>query len=174
MKTYFLTTEKEKIYTGEPAVIKVKLPENYIASYIYSCFTEENAKPFVEKGIMTGPYNEEDAVELLIPYIEGIGLKTGLKFTEVLNMFIRLYHDFPEAVCRILLKEIAIQEDMKYKDHISKSKEIFSISFIDGQIIRIPKDKILNYKTFAAFRTVDDAKKALNILNDFISDMFHE
>lgn len=66
-----------------------------------------------------------------------------------------------------LLKEIAIEMDHRYIDSIKDSKEIFSISSLNGNIIKLNKDKIKNYRNFAAFRSKEEARMARYILKDY-------
>lgn len=76
------------------------------------------------------------------------------------------------AVFSIILKEIAIELDKKYDDHINESEKIFVISVLDGRIHEVAKAHIKNYRNFAAFRTIDDAKTACRITKRFLKDMF--
>lgn len=77
------------------------------------------------------------------------------------------------AAFSIILKEIAITLDKKYKDHIRNSEDIYVISSTDGKIKRIPTpSKIRSFKHFAAFRNIDDARTACRILKDKLKEMF--
>ena len=60
----------------------------------------------------------------------------------------------------LLLKEIAMEMDHRYTDNIKDSKEIFSISSLNGNIIKLSKNKIKNYRNFAAFRSKEEARMA--------------
>jgi hypothetical protein len=76
------------------------------------------------------------------------------------------------AAFTIVLKEIAIELDKKYEDHIENSPRIFVISTLDGRIIEINKAKVKNFRNFAAFRTLEDAKLACKILRGPLKAMF--
>lgn len=106
-----------------------------------------------------------------------------------LSMSIRLHRDlvgsqqklaiilipcYPAAAFAIVLREIAIELDKKYEDHISNSPEIYSISLVDGRITKLYKSRIRSYKNFAAFRTIDDAKFACKVLREVLKDMFRD
>lgn len=84
-----------------------------------------------------------------------------------------LYKIYPIAVFSILLRELAIILDEKYPNHIENSKEIWCISAVDGEIKKI-KDvtKIKNFRNFAAFRTLEDAKIAKEVMKEALSDLF--
>ena len=72
------------------------------------------------------------------------------------------------------MRELAIIMDEKYPDHINKSKEIWSISTLNGEIVRIKcLNKIKNFRNFAAFRTLEDALKAKKIMKRALEDLFN-
>ena len=72
------------------------------------------------------------------------------------------------------MRELAIIMDEKYPDHINKSKEIWSISTLSGEIVRIKSlNKIKNFRNFAAFRTLEDALKAKKIMKRALEDLFN-
>lgn len=71
-----------------------------------------------------------------------------------------------------MLKAIAIDLDFKYEDHISKSKEIYCVSLLDGEIYQLDKNTIKSYKTFAAFRTFRDAEKAKAIIQPYLNKLY--
>lgn len=84
-----------------------------------------------------------------------------------------LYTIYPAAVFSILLREVAIVLDDKYKNHIENSKEIYTISTLSGEIIKVKDlNHIKNFKNFAAFRTLEDAKKAKQILAEPMKLLF--
>lgn len=72
----------------------------------------------------------------------------------------------------LLLREVAIELDKKYEDHIEDSEEIYCISTSNGHIFKADKKFIKNYRNFAAFRTMEDAKTAAKILRGYLRDMF--
>ena len=76
------------------------------------------------------------------------------------------------AVVQLLLKEIAIELDKKYDNHINNSEKIYAISPQDGRIHEIDKSHIKNYRAFPAFRTIEDAKIACRIVKPILKEMF--
>lgn len=72
----------------------------------------------------------------------------------------------------VLLREVAIYLDLQYEDHIQNCEEVYSISLVDGRIYKIYAPQIKNYKNFAAFRTLEDAKKACKIMKPYLKRMF--
>lgn len=84
-----------------------------------------------------------------------------------------LYRISPAAVFSVLLKEVAIMLDEKYPDHINKSKEVWVISTLDGEIKQIKElHKIKNFRNFAAFRSLDDALTAKKIMTPALQDLY--
>lgn len=90
------------------------------------------------------------------------------------TILIPLIPCYPAAAFAMVLREIAIELDKKYEDHISNSPEIYSISLTDGRITKLYKSSIRSYKNFAAFRTIDDAKFACKVLREVLKDMFRD
>lgn len=76
-----------------------------------------------------------------------------------------LIEDFPGAAISVILRTIALMMDEKYPDHISTCDTVYYHSFLDGKIHSIPTNNINKkaYKYFAAFRTQEDAVKAIKL-----------
>lgn len=76
------------------------------------------------------------------------------------------------AVVQLLLKEIAIELDKKYDNHINNSEKIYAISNQDGRIHEVDKSHIKNYKAFPAFRSIEDAKIACSLVKNHLKSIF--
>ena len=107
-------------------------------------------------------------------YINKVAQRFGWKPAKACNYLNTIDSYYPAAAFTIVLREIAIELDKKYEDHISNSPEIYSISLTDGRITRLYKNSIRSYKNFAAFRTIDDAKFACKVLREVLKDMFRD
>lgn len=105
-------------------------------------------------------------------YIEKIVARLGWKPEKAYNYFNSVYSILPAAVFSMVLREIAIELDRKYEDHIKNSPEIYVISLSDGRITKVNKAHIKNYRNFAAFRTIEDAKTACRIVKPILKEMF--
>ncbi len=105
-------------------------------------------------------------------YINKVAEKLGLTYYEADKYFSRVMSAFPASLFSMLLKEVAIELDKKYKDHIENSPEIYAISTLDGRISKINKAGVKNYRNFAAFRTIEDAKIACRIVRPLLKEMF--
>lgn len=100
--------------------------------------------------------------------------KTGLSSKGLALAFDVVEKVNPWAVVQVILKEIAIELDKQYDNHISNSKKIYAISPQDGKIHEINKKTIKSYKAFPAFRTVEDAKIACSLLKNHLKSIFED
>lgn len=107
-------------------------------------------------------------------YIEKIAKKKGWKLEKLYN-FLKGIDELSEAAAfSIVLREIAVEIDKKYKDHIQDSPKIYVISLFDGRITEANKAHIKNYRNFAAFRTIEDAKIACKIVSPLLKELFKD
>jgi len=107
-------------------------------------------------------------------YIEKIAKKKGWKLEKLYN-FLNGIDELSEAAAfSIVLREIAVEIDKKYKDHIQDSPKIYVISLFDGRITEANKAHIKNYRNFAAFRTIEDAKIACKIVSPLLKELFKD
>ena len=105
-------------------------------------------------------------------YIERIAARLGWKPEKVYNYLNSVDSILPAAAFSMILREIATELDKKYEDHIENSPEIYVISLLDGRITKANKACIKNYRNFAAFRTIGDAKIACKIVKPILKEMF--
>lgn len=113
---------------------------------------------------------DDDTIKAKV--INNLIKKTGWKSQKVANYIMNLYNLNKAAAFSTILKEIAIELDKKYEDHINNCKELFVISMMDGRIYKVPRAHVKNFRNFAAFRTEEDAKIACRILRDDLKEMF--
>lgn len=139
--------------------------------------TKDILPRLLEAGIVTTTKPEKPVAETKVPmdleyYIQKIAEKLGWKIEKVYNYLNSVDAILPAAAFSMVLREIAIELDKKYKDHIENSPEIYVISMLDGRITKANKAHIKNYRNFAAFRTIEDAKIACKITRDILKEMF--
>lgn len=139
--------------------------------------TKDILPKLIKAGIVTTKLNEKPVAETKVPmeldyYIEKIANKLNWKVEKVYNYLNNVDTILPAAAFSMVLREIAIELDKKYEDHIDKSPEIYVISLLDGRITKANKAHIRNYRNFAAFRTIEDAKIACTITRDILKEMF--
>lgn len=140
--------------------------------------TKDILPKLLEAGIVTTTKPAKSAVvESEVPmeldyYIQKIAEKLGWKMKKVYNYLNSVDSILPAAAFSMVLREVAIELDKKYEDYIEKSPEIYVISMLNGRITKTDKAYIKNYKNFAAFRSISDAKIACKITKDILKDMF--
>lgn len=117
------------------------------------------------------PMKVDESVNLEF-FINRIAEKRGWKYDKTNGWLGSIAAFSPIAAFNIVAREIAIYLDQKYVDHIENSDRIFAISPLDGRIHELCKAHIKNYRNFAAFRTVEDAKFACKILREPLKSMF--
>lgn len=105
-------------------------------------------------------------------YIRKIAERMGWHNNKIGNYLDTLSLISLPSVFSVLLREIAVELDKKYENHIQDSPEIYVVSMFDGKITKANKALIKNYKNFAAFRSIEDAKIACKILKPILRDMF--
>ena len=139
--------------------------------------TKDILPKLIKAGIVTTKLDEKPVAETKIPmeldyYIEKIANKLNWKVEKVYNYLNNVDTILPAAAFSMVLREVAVELDKKYKDHIEKSPEIYVVSLLDGRITKANKAHIKNYRNFAAFRTVEDAKIACSIVRDILKELF--
>lgn len=143
------------------------------AGYVPVMVTEEMLEKAVRDGVLT---SEEDGTHLDINYyVEHLAERIGWNQENLAKYLDNLYKIYPTAVFHILLREVAIVLDQKYPDHIERSEEIWFISTATGKIHRMSeaqRERVINFKNFAAFRTLEDAKAAMHIMKVPMKELF--
>lgn len=137
--------------------------------------TEENLSELLERGIITpvkSVWNDYQNRMTLPYYIEKLAERFGWKPEKMTNYLNTIDSVYPAAAFSMILREVAIELDKKYEDHIEKSPEIYVISMLDGRITKANKAHIKNYRNFAAFRSVEDAKFACSVTREILKELF--
>ena len=132
-------------------------------------------KELMDKLIKDGKVNiveEKDINRIWNNAIENLAKKTNWKEEKLLNILNTLHLANPWAATQMVLREIAIELDKKYDDHINKSEKIYVISPQDGRIHEINKKTVKNYKAFPAFRSIEDAKIACSLVRENLKSIF--
>lgn len=178
MEKYYLTNGKEvkvgdtisnvKTFT-HPMLGEINVTECVVVT--------EDTLPILEQAGVILKYDKNKKNTNEVPmelnyYIEKIAKRLNWKVEKVYNYLNNVDTVLPAAAFSMILREIAIELDKKYTDHIQDSPEIYVISLFDGRITKANKAHIKNYKNFAAFRSVDDARIACKITKDILKEMF--
>lgn len=173
----FVLKNGEEVKVGDKLIkyAKVNTPvgEGFIVQEVI--VNEETLPKLLEEGLVipTGKAIMDTTVPMELDfYIEKIAKRLGWKVDKVYNYLNNVDSILPAAAFSMVLREIAIELDKKYEDHIDKSPDIYSISMLDGRITKVNKAHIKNYRNFAAFRNIEDAKVACRIVKPILKEMF--
>lgn len=124
----------------------------------------------IKKGLMVeredleeGPLKSEKDVEY---YLRKICQKSSLNEENSMEFLFTLLNICPASLYTMFLREIAIDLDANYEDHISNSPDIYMVDIISMKVYNLRKGCIKDYKNFAAFRSVREAQIALGLLEE--------
>ena len=178
MEKFYLKNGKE-VQIGDIiiATSKKESPNFTETSIKYIEVTEDILPKLLDDGIITVNHTKDTVNKYEVPmdmeyYIQKIANRLNWKIDKVYNYLNNVDIINPAAAFSMILREIAIELDKKYEDHIENSPEIYVISMFDGRITKANKAHIKNYRNFAAFRSVSDAKIACNIMKDTLKELF--
>lgn len=119
--------------------------------------TNNNLESLVRIGVV-GKYEEPIVPIRSLYYLQKLYNKVTISFRD---------SSIIPILIPVLLKEIAMEMDHRYTDNIKDSREVFSISSLNGNIVKLNKNRIKNYRNFAAFRSKEEARMARYILKDY-------
>lgn len=105
-------------------------------------------------------------------YISRLAEKHGWKPEDMDKYLRKLYTISKGAVFTLILREIAVALDEKYDDHIRNSEEIYVVDLTNGHIGKTDKKLIKDYRYFAAFRNMEDARFACHVMKSYLRDMY--
>ena len=175
MIRFYVTETGEEVFVGKP----ISLTTNSFgeaSTEIPLILTSFMASLLVNIGILTMK-QEDDKKDSKINlnleyYAESIAKRFGIQ-PSLWKATLNLIHQInPQAAFSILLREIAVELDKKYVNHIQDSSKIYVIATINGKITEVNKATIKNYRNFAAFRTIEDAKIACGITKNLLRELY--
>lgn len=173
MKKFILADSGKEINFGDKVLIVETV--NYPLGVAKIHRTAVVTKELMDKLIKDGKVNvvgERDINKIWNDAIRSLAKKTNWKEEKLLNILATLHLANPWAATQMVLREIAIELDKKYDDHINKSEKIYVISPQDGRIHEINKKTVKNYKAFPAFRSIEDAKIACSLIREHLKSIF--
>jgi hypothetical protein len=149
MEKIYLKNGKE-VQLGDTLtkVSKVKVPFLSGGTVVQHIVVTKDILPkLLEAGIVTTTKPEKHVAKAEVPmeldyYIQKIAKRLGWKVEKVSNYLNNVDTILPAAALSMVLREIAIELDKKYEDHIEKSPEIYAISMLDGRITKANKAHI--------------------------------
>lgn len=177
MKKFYLQNGKE-VQIGDTICRVEKVKQGMFGEHIL--VSKEILPKLIKAGIIlertakggeVTPTNGEIPMDLEY-YVQKIADKMGWHIDKTYNYLNNVDAILPAAAFSMVLREVAIELDKKYEGHIENSPEIYVISMLEGRIIKANKAYIKNYRNFAAFRSIEDAKIACRIVRDILKEMF--
>lgn len=170
MKKYIVNATGKEIKVGMSIVIcALNVPNNECSAII---ITENILNTLIKAGFVSVVDDEEIGAAIWNKALINLSKKTGLEIENLTNTLCALDKANPWASILFVLKEIAVVLDSKYQNSIHNSKEIYVISPQDGKIHKLDKGMIKNYKAFPAFRSMEDAKIAYGLVEEYLKDIF--
>lgn len=175
MKKIYLTANGKEVKIGE-AVTTVDVLTHPVFGEVCSelsiLVTPESIPMLKKAGIIAE--EGDPGVKILSGdmIVERLAKKQGWKPQKMMNYLVNLADINPAAWFNTVLREVAVILDEEYEDHIENSPEIYVISMFDGRITKANKAHIKNYRNFAAFRSVEDARIACRFLKGSLKELF--
>lgn len=167
-KFYF---EGKEVSLGDTITASHKSDDGKTVTTLTTSITDFTLPLLVQAGIITVK-KVDDSSKDVDYFVNKIATKMGWNVNKANNILYEVYNLYPAAVFNIILREVAVELDHKYEDHIQNSPEIFVVSTLDGRISKVNKAHIKNYRNFAAFRSIEDAKTACKILREILKAMY--
>jgi uncharacterized protein (DUF2267 family) len=167
-KFYF---EGKEVSLVDTITASHKSDDGKVVTTLTTSITDFTLPLLVQAGIITVKKVDDNSKDVDY-FINKIATKMGWNVNKAYNILEEVYNLYPAAVFSIILREVAVELDHKYEDHIQNSPEIFVVSTLDGRISKANKAHIKNYRNFAAFRSIEDAKTACKILREILKSMY--
>lgn len=178
----FITNDGKKVSLGEPFSSTATLKKEGVKTiFIFksNALTPSQARMLVKEGILKEEIPlDKTQQEFEIPtFSEVIALiSTWLMGTphakNIAKEFLVRMPDYAEF--SVILRALAVLIDRKYPDHINSADvdKYFTIDMTNGRVCEVPKNKIKNFRNFAAFRSIDDIKIATKLLRPLIKELW--
>ena len=173
----FYTKEGNRIELNKPFNILIPVGDRNITITIMTSEISHLEK-LAETGFITVETKKQDPkeAELQKELIEAL-LKKLPEGTEKehLDTLMEIYEEInPTAFFQMLLKELAVIMDRKYEDHIRKCNSVYLFDLWRGKILHFPVTESMNFRTFSAFRTKEDIKEALHLLQPLLRRIYEK
>jgi hypothetical protein len=112
---------------------------------------------------------------LVIPeiVINSLAARLYWKREKVINYVMSIWEINHWAATEIMLREIAKTFDLRHSGDICHQTEVYVISSYNGHVYRLFRNDITTFKNFAAFRSGEEAKDAIKLLQSFFDIMFN-
>ncbi len=153
----------------ETTISKITFTKKEFADFLFNMIVDlQKASEYIDK-----KFNKKlSSTGLLSTAIDNLAAKLKWKPEKLLGVLDKLKEVNVAITFSLVLKQIAIDLDKKYKDHILKSPELYCISLFDGTICKVTPNKDGNYTNMALFRSEEEAQSAIEALKFIYKEMF--
>lgn len=182
MVKYVLKQNGEEVKVGDTLINRgiVDIPLGKAHVFQEILVTKDNIPELIKEGIITLAHLSNCTCNECLPeekmqisyYVNKIAERLDCIPSKIGKLLESLNYIHPAASFSVVLREIAIELDKKYDDHIQNSPKIYVVSSLDGRITEANKAHIKNYKNFAAFRSIEDARIACKITRKLLKNMY--
>ena len=179
MNRFFIKDTKEEVFLGKP--LKITLSKGGVTQHIEAnpC-TPELMAYLINLGVVVTSsdkpkYPNPHGISLSVKfYVAKLAKKMNLKFEVCEAMLGNIVSYSPITVLSLLAKQISLELDQHYEGHIRNAEHVFVLSTVNGTITEIPSEARadINYRNFAAFRSLEDANLAYSILSHLYNEAF--
>ena len=153
----------------ETTISKITFTKKEFADFLFNIIVDpQKASEYIDKKLNKKP----SSTGLLSTAIDNLAAKLKWKPEKLLGVLDKLKEVNIAITFSLVLKQIAIDLDKKYEDHILKSPKLYCISLFDGTICEITPTKHGNYSNIALFRSEEEAQSAIEALKPFYKEMF--
>lgn len=153
----------------ETTISKITFTKEEFEDFLFDVIVNsQKASEYIDKKLNKKP----SSLGLLNTAIDNLAAKLKWKPEKLLVVLDKLKEVNIAITFSLVLKQIAIDLDKKYEDHILKSPKLYCISLFDGTICEITTTKHGKYSNIALFRSKEDAKLAIEALEPFYKEMF--
>ena len=153
----------------ETTISKITFTKKEFADFLFNIIVDpQKASEYIDKKLNKKP----SSTGLLSTAIDNLAAKLKWKPEKLLGVLDKLKEVNIAITFSLVLKQIAIDLDKKYEDHILKSPKLYCINLFDGTICRITPNKDENYTNMALFRSEEEAQSAIAALKPFYKEMF--
>lgn len=153
----------------ETTISKITFTKEEFENFLFDVIVNpQKASEYIDKKLNKKPSSSG----LLSTAIDNLAAKLKWKPEKLLGVLDKLKEINIAITFSLVLKQIAIDLDKKYEDHILKSPKLYCISLFDGTICEITPIKHGKYSNIALFRSEEDAKLAIEALEPFYKEMF--
>lgn len=168
----FKTLGGTKVKEGDYLYAIITTPFGYVPVGTVK-LNEKSIPKLLKKGMIKEALPPRKVPTDITFYVKRLAQRIKWKEDNLVRYLNNLNTIYPVAIVSIILREIALYLDEKYPDHINNSNEIWYISAINGEIERIHDvTKVKNFRNFAAFRSLEDAKIAKEIMRVPLGQLF--